>query len=248
MPRFPLADWQAEQARLTVFPTSEVQIEPQQWWEVIVQSEPDEVNLSPKKRSGSMQGAYGPGILVLRTEPGRIDWLFVPGQAEFEESIATSELPSLGAALDALDKFSWAAERWLASDDLPAIGRMAFGAALIHSEADRNAAYDRLPDYVPVQLPPGSSDFLFQINRPQRSATEIDGLMVNRLSKWNVVQLKIMPTAMARPSETFSLRLELDINTAPTFPVPIPRERLVELYRELFSEGMRIAANGVPTL
>ena len=121
MNRFPLVEWQAEQARLTVFPMSEVQIAPQQWWEEIVHSEPDDVNVSPKKRSGSIQGAYGPGTLVLRTEPGRIDWLLVPGQAEVEESVATSELPSLGAALNALEKFSVAVERWLARDDLPVV-------------------------------------------------------------------------------------------------------------------------------
>lgn len=248
MPRFPLAEWQAEQARLTVFATSEAQRSPEQWWEEIVHSEPDDVTLSPKKRSGSVQGAYGPGTLVLRTEPGRIDWLFGPGKAEVEESITTSELPSLGTALNALDTFSGVVEQWLALDDLPVVGRMAFGAALIHPETDRDAAYDRLPDYVPVQLPPRSSDFLFQINRPQRSATAIEGLIVNRLSKWNVVQLRIMPTAVARTFETFNLRLELDINTAPTFPGPIPRERLFELYRELFAEGMQIATSGVPTL
>jgi hypothetical protein len=248
MPRFPLADWQAEQARLTVFVLTDAQTGPQQWWAEIVQSEPDDVSVSPKKRSGSVQGVYNPGTLVLRTEPGRIDWLLVPGQAEFEESMTTSEMPSLGEALGALDRFSGAVERWLARDDLPVVGRMAFGAALIHPETDRDAAYDRLPDYVPVQLPPGSADFSFQINRPHRSAIEIDGLLVNRLSKWNVIHSRMISAVTARPSETFNLRLELDINTAPTFPGPIPRESLVKLFRELFSEGMQIAANGVPTL
>jgi hypothetical protein len=247
MPRFPLADWQAEQIRLTVFAMSEVQTE-QQWWEDIAHSEPDDVNLSPRRRSASIQGAYGPGTLALRIELGRVDWLLVPSQAAIGESITTSELPSLGAALNAFETFSGAVERWLARDDLPVVGRIAFGSTLIHPEASRNDAYARVPDYVPVQLPPESSDFLFQINRPQRSATGIDGLTINRLSKWYVVQLMIVPSAVAHPPETASLRVELDINTAPTFPGPIPRERLVELYRELFSEGMRVAADGVPTL
>jgi hypothetical protein len=216
MPRLPLADWQAEQVRLTIFSMSDAQTSPQQWWGEIVNSEPDDVNMNPKKRSASVQGAYGSGMLMLRMEPGRIDWLFGPGQAEFEASIATSELPSLGAALSALETFSGTVERWLLREDLPVVGRMAFGAVLMHPETDRNAGYDRLPDYLPVQLPPESSDFLFQINRPQRSATGIDGLILNRLSKWSVIRLSIMPTAIARTSETVSLRVELDINTMPT--------------------------------
>lgn len=248
MARFPLNEWQAAQARFTVFAMSEAPINPQQWWQELVGSEPDDVNLSPKKHSGSIQGTYGPGILALRTEPARIDWLLQPSQAVFEKFIAESEHPSLGTATAALETFSELVKRWLAREDLPVVGRIAFGAALIHPEVDGKAVYDRLPDYVPVQLPPGSSDFLFQINRPQPSATTIDGLTINRLSIWNVIQLKITRVASVFDLDAFNLRLELDINTAPAFPRPIPRERLAELYDELLSEGMRIAASGVPTL
>jgi hypothetical protein len=250
MPRVPLAEWQAEQVRVTVFATTEVVITWQQWWAEAVQSEPDDVTVNPKKHSGTIQGEYGPGRLVLGTQPGRIDWVLLPTEAAVEESITTGELPSVGAVVDAVESFSKIMEQWLSRDDLPVVGRIAFGAVLNHPEANRAAAYERVPDYVPVQLPPGSTDFSFQINRPQPSATGIEGLAINRLSKWNVAALLKIATegVFPAPPGIVSLRVELDINTVPTFKGLFPRERLIEIYRELLSEGMRIAADGVPTL
>src|SRR5690348_12344797 len=99
MPRFSLAEWQAEQARATAFPMTDVSAALQQWWRDVVRSEPDDVIVTSKKHSGSVQGTYGPGTLVLKTEPGRVDWLLVPAEAAVQESVPAGELPSLGAAV-----------------------------------------------------------------------------------------------------------------------------------------------------
>ena len=135
------------------------------------------------------------------------------------------------------------------------LARIAFGAVLKHPEADRQAAYLRLPDYVPVQVNPESSDFFYQINLPPVPSTkEIEGLLLNRLSKWTVVGLKsvsltltgTVARAQAVP-KGFALRLELDINTVPAFEEEIPHARLVEVYRELAEAGLAIATDGVLT-
>ncbi len=253
MPRLPLADWQAEQARLTVFPMPDAVTRSANWWQMVTDNQPDEITTNPKKGSGLIQGAFDPGKLILRLEPDRIDWVLAPPDPDMGELAVAREFPTLGPAMEIIDAFSAIVEKWFRRDDLPAIARMAFGAVLTHPEGDRRTGYLRLPDYVPVRVDPESSDFLYQINLPPvPSATGIEGLRLNRLSKWNVVALKLVAftvagtAVQAQPvSEVFAVRVELDINTAPAFTGPIPRGRLVDVYRELVATGHSIAANGV---
>lgn len=255
MPRFPLAEWRAEHARLTVFPMPDASTRSPEWWQAVTDGQPDETTMNPKKGSALIQGAFDPGKLILKLEPDRIDWLLTPSERDMDELAAAREFPTLGPAMEMVDAFSAIAEKWLARDDLPAIARIAFGAVLIHPEADRQAGYLRLPDYVPVQVNPESSDFLFQINLPPApTATGLEGLRLNRLSKWSVVAyksiaLRFTGTAVqAQPvPEAVALRLELDVNTASAFAGPIPPARLVDIYRELVAGGRTIAANGVVT-
>ena len=250
MQRFPLGDWQAEQLRLTVFAVPDATVPFSEWWEAVTEGEPDETTMNPKRRSGVIQGAFGPGKLILRLSPDRIDWVLAPPQPDMDEA---TELPTLGPVLEMAGHFSAIAEKWLIRDDLPAIARVAFGAVLIHPEADHRTGYLRLPDYVPVPVDPESSDFFYQITLPPvPSATGIEGLRLNRLSKWSVVAMNLaaltfMGEAVQAQSllKSFALRLELDMNTVPSFPGPIPHERLVDLYRELVSTGQGIATNGV---
>ena len=192
MSRFPLADWQAENVRLTVFPMPDATTRSTEWWQTVTDSQPDETTTNPKKGSALIQGAFDPGRLILKLESDRIDWVLAPAELEMEELAEAGELPTLGPAGEMIDAFSAIAEKWLALDDLPAIARIAFGAVLKHPETDRQAAYLRLPDYVPVQVNPESSDFLYQINlHPVPSATEIEGLLLNRLSKWSVARAEV---------------------------------------------------------
>ena len=253
MPRFPLADWQAEHARLTVFPMPEATTRSAEWWQTVTDRQPDETTMNPKKGSAVIQGALDPGQLILRLEPDRIDWVLRPPERDIDDLAATREFPTLGPAMETVNAFSAIAEKWLARDDLPAIARIALGAVLIHPDADSQTAHLRLPDYVPVRVDPGSSDFLYQINLPRvPSATGLEGLRLNRLSKWSVAAFKGVVfrqtgTAVQAQAvhEVFALRLELDINTAPDFAGPIPHARLIEIYRELVAAGRAIATNGV---
>lgn len=255
MPRLPLADWRAESVRLTVFPMPDATARSPEWWEAVADDQPDETTMNPKKGSQLIHGAFDPGKLILRLEPDRIDWVLAPPERDTDELVAACEYPALGPSTEMFDTFSAIVVKWLTRDDLPAIGRIAFGAVLIHPEADRQAGYLRLPDYVPVKVDPESSDFLYQINLPPvPSATGIDGLSLNRLSKWSVaawkpLTLRFTGSAVRTQSvpERYVLRAELDINTVPTFEGPIPGERLVEIYRELVAAGRAIATDGVAT-
>jgi len=254
MSRLPLTDLRAEHYRLTLFPTTAGVTPPNArvWWQTIVGVEPEEGTF--KGGSGAFSGPLGERKLVLRVEPARVDWILSPtDQEDLEQALAQGDYPNIGAMPEALEAFSGIVERFLALPVLPDIARMAFGAVLLHGEPNRRTGYERLPNYVPIEVDPEWSDFLFQVNKPGVSHSGIDGLEINRLSKWTIgayqltrVQFTgggILP--QTSPHRVYLFRLELDINTPPTLPGPLPRERLIDVYRELVTYGRQIAADGV---
>lgn len=248
MPRFPLSDWLVEHFRLTAFPVPGAIGRSPEWWEAASSASPDEMTSNPKKGSSLVSGSFGPGKLVLRLEPDRVDWLLVPADSD-AEALLSPEFPNIGSLTETLGTFSEIAERWLERDDVPELGRLAFGAVLSHPEADRRSGYLRLPDYVPVQVDPESSDFLYQINLPITSTAGINGLQINRLTKWSVRALKVVRLASTgatiAPTSGYAFSLELDINTTPTFAGPLPKARLVALYQELANLSGQIVAEGI---
>lgn len=249
MPRFPPSDWLVEHFRLTAFSVPGAIAHSPEWWEAASGASPDETTSNPKKGSSVISGSFGPGKLVLRLEPDRVDWLLVPADSDAEASLISPEFPNIGSLTETLGTFSEIAERWLERDDVPEVGRLAFGAVLGHPEADRRSGYLRLPDYVPVQVDPESSDFLYQINLPITSTAGINGLQINRLTKWSVRALKVLKIvstgATIAPESAYTFSLELDINSAPTFAGPLPKARLVALYQELTNLGAQIVTEGI---
>lgn len=253
MAKFPVTEWQAEHVRLTIFPMPDVAIGSREWWQELAGGQPDKTIVNSKKGSTLIEGAFGPGKLALRIQPGRIDWMLIPPERELDELAAVPEFITFDPGLEIFETFSDLAEKWLSRTDLPAIARAAFGAVLVHPEDDHHTAYLRLPEYVPVKINPDSSDFLFQINPPRLPSTSgIETLRLNRLSKWSVPAVgaiavrfpePLLQTQSTRPR--YALQVELDINTHPTLIGPIPSEKLVDVYRELVASGRSIATDGV---
>lgn len=254
MPPYPFTDWVAEHLRVTGFllpGAADLAVE--QWWETLVGAPPEESTTNARIGLKTLASTFHAGKLILKHELDRIDWLFVPRDPDLTAGIP-GELPSIGPITENLEIFSDIATRWLSRNDVPDLVRIAFGAVVRHPEPDRRSAYIRLPDYLPIRVDRESSDFSFQINIPARSRTGIDGLRINRLSKWSVVglgvvNLRVDSARMATvtvPLTDHALRLELDINTVPEFQGPIPRGRLIEVYRELVSSGQNIVTEGLP--
>jgi hypothetical protein len=250
MSRFPLADWSVEQLRLTAFPMPGATTRVAAWWDSVTGVPPDET--TSKRNSTVISGPFGPGKLILGLEADRIDWLVLPPDIDLE--VLEPEFPNAGPFVETLGTFSGVAENWLGRDDLPDLGRLAFGAVLKHTEDDLRCGYVRIHDYVPIQVDPeASSDFLFQINLPIASRTGIAGLQINRLSKWSVSAFRSfavkVPGLAGIPQSTvqdplYAFRLELDINTAPGIE-GLPRQHLIDVYRELVQFGREIAADGL---
>jgi hypothetical protein len=257
MPRFAIDDWMAGQFRLTTFVTSRVEGNPENLWESVVGSPPDEANASPKKGISQVSGSFEPGKLTLRLEGQRVDWIIEPESIDPAtlssdlSLVSTDQFFSLGSWVQGIAVFERIADSWL-SQPLPQVERIAFGSVLFHSEVSKAAAYERLADYIPVAPSVGSSDFLYQINHPTASATGADELQVNRLTKWSVGAFRAFGLTLGpkgysavQHEPAIALRLELDINTAPGPASLIPQDRLLDLYKELVGFGRQIAAEGL---
>jgi hypothetical protein len=253
MPTYAFAEWLADQIRLTVFPSpGATDYSAQQWWEAIVGGPPEQVTTNLRMGQSTMVGAFHAGKLILKLEPGRIDWLFTPPDPD--PIGPTGNLPSIGPISENLASFSDLAERWLGLTDIPDLTRIAFGMVVSHPEEDRRSAYMRLPDYLPIRVDPDSSDFIFQINVPTVSRTKISGLRINRLTRWSImaltqVALRLEGTRVATASSgimAHALRAEMDINTSPEFPGVLPRNQLVEVYQELVALGQGVVTEGLP--
>lgn len=241
-------DWQTESFRLTAFLSPSAQISEQDWWKILTSEVPDRKISEPKiglqQEEGKFKDEKIEGNLVLTVQPTRVDWQLVPLL-----DILTSGFPTLGLFSDSLESFLTLMLRW--TELAPSIQRLAFGAVLTKSVNSLKEGYQLVSSYLPFDLDEESSDFLYQINRPIKSKSiKTYDLSINRLSRWSVslfTGFNIDPIRpeqyIARPPQ-FSIRLELDINTAADFSVELNSEQLPQILRELIELGKEIATQG----
>lgn len=244
--------WQAETLRLTVFHSPDVHVAEPTWWAEL-RGEPPEIKLSrPKVGAQREEGPFEEGKLVLAVQMGRIDWLFT---IAIDKEPNAEGILTIGNFPESLGKFLELMQRWFELGSCPSAQRLAFGAVLLQPVESLQKGYRRILEYLPYveSGPEGSSDFLYQINRPRDSHSEIPGLRINRLSKWSVAGLTRMQSklSVSPPSvmyfqgqEHFACRLGLDINTAVDLKEELTREQLPVIFRELVDLGKQIAQEG----
>ncbi len=243
----PLDAWKVESTRVTAFPGEAVATDRISWWDEFAGVDPEAVLSRPKVGQYEAHGDFEGRRLTLAIQPGRIDWVMSPQeQAPDDERRAF-----LGPFPDVFASLSKIVTPWLTH--APALVRLAVGAVLLQPVDNVHAGYVRLKRYLPALPidPDGSSDFLYQINRPRRAATQIRDLRLNRLNKWSVqvmqrvdVMLGSQGIATKRTlAQEVACRLELDINTAPKLE-PLPPDRLEALLHELGDLAKEIAQRG----
>lgn len=242
-----LADWQTESLRATAFCGATIsQEQARAWWESFG-SEEHEVIERPKAEIRQYTGTLDESRVVLRIEGSRVDLVLAPALAEQD---APDDVPSIGAADLAIDRFAARASSWLAQ--VPRITRVAYGATLLHPVSKRAVGYDLLNRLIANMALDGTrtSDFAYQINRFYDSNAVDGGIRVNRLRKWSVQLFQrllvagvVAPEAMLVEREASAVRLELDINTAPR-KTPVESASVVALFDELVAAGRRIAERG----
>jgi len=125
---------------------------------------------------------------------------------------------------------------------------MALGFILISGVPDRATGYQELGKFVDgVPSSDDATDFLYQVNRPRASRAGVEGLHLNRLSKWSVGGHQVVTITAVRPTLgdlRYDLRLELDINTAPDFEGPIPQQKVESVIDDLLDGAREIAEQG----
>ncbi len=245
--RLPLSKWEAQMLRLTVFPSPAADIVTHNWWEELVGEPPVDVRSQPRMGSRQEGGPFARGKLVLNIEPIRIDWLYT------NVSDPNSPSVSVGPFEENLGLFQELVERWFNLETAPSAVRLAFGAILLAPAETREEGYRQLSPYLPFDLDPvGSRDFLYQINRPRAPRSKIEGLSINRLTKWSVMSShEVLFAVTPDKSEQigiekvrYACRLELDINTSPEFEGELSREEQSGTFRELVEIGTEIVLEG----
>jgi hypothetical protein len=242
----------AEALRLTAFLGVSPPKDPT-WWSDLTGSQPETRVSKPQVGLSQETGTLEGRTLVLSVQPGRVDWLLNPGPSQLEGS----EISSIGEVTSALNIFVPQMLRWL--ETAPPITRLAYGATLLEPVGDTSAGYNRLAELLPaVHIDPkASSDFLYQINRPRKSTSNIENLSVNRLSAWSVVSLRkfsisfavgsppIIPVEPSQVGETATaVRIALDISTTPNFHGELPHVRLGEIFEEFIDLAAELATRG----
>ncbi len=242
----------AEALRLTAFLGVSPPKEPT-WWSDLTGSQPETRISKPQVGLFQDTGTFEGRTFVLSVQPGRVDWFFNPGPSQLEGS----EFSSIGEVTSVLNIFIPQMLRWL--EMAPPITRLAYGVTLLEPVEDTSAGYNRLAELLPaVHIDPkASSDFLYQINRPRKSALDIENLSVYRLSAWSVVSLRRFsisfavgspPVIPVEPSQvgetTTAVRIALDISTTPNFRGELPHGRLGEIFQELIDLATELATRG----
>lgn len=242
--------WQTESLRLTAFPSPAANLENTDWWREVT-GQPSEARLSRPRLAGYQeQGPFLGGRLLLNVQPQRIDWNFTPVGPRQDPDPG---LPTIGPLPTALPQFVDIMTRWLVS--APAIQRLALGSVLLLPAADLQDGHRRLRDLLPALRidAEGSSDLFYQINRPRLSRSGIPGLRMNRLSKWSVAVYQQVIVSLnsgrvgsqlVETQPAVVCRLELDVNTMPSFEGDLPRERLSDIADEMADLSVEIALRG----
>jgi hypothetical protein len=249
--RLSIEAWETESLRFTAFPIPASPIEDVSWWQSLV-GQPPEVEVTRPREGGiRAEGAFEAGRLILETLPFRIDLRLIPSP---ELSAAASGFATIGKFTEILAPFAQVTNRWLSLDSCPEIQRIAFGAVLFASVDSKESGYRQLAAYLPgVDIDPEHSiDFLYQINRPRESTTEISNLTINRLTKWSVALIFggdffVEPTQISyheTPQKHIACRLELDISTTVGGREPLPRDRIPSILSEFMDVAKEIVIEG----
>lgn len=242
--------WDAEILRATAFYNSNESVpEAARVWEVVTGRAPDRVSSRPREGAQAAEGPIRDNALVVSSQVGRIDLNLRP--APPSPNVRIDMFVTLGKFTDVLSQFIEMAIGWL-RESPPSI-RLAFGSVLLQETETIETGNREINRFLPgIQLDSsGSSDFFYQINRRRRSHST-NGVMINRLSKWSVMQGGSVDLIagggvgiqVSSGQAFYGCRLELDVNTVGPRNHPIPKGKTVDLFKELTSLGKEIAEKG----
>jgi hypothetical protein len=243
--------WQAQYLRLIAFPVQPAFDYSRGWWRDLTGADPQTSTEKRQRQEREDSGPYAGIELSLAVDLLRVQWT---AALALDLANPPSGVPSIGPFLARRDWFRDLMAPWLNALDRP-IKRLAFAGALVTPVDDRRSAYERLNQYLRwVDIDPGSSDFLYRINRPRPSNSGVTGLTINRLTTWGAMVFTLQRGVLImgdpaihhhdRGPELFATLAELDINTSADRQEGLPRERLGQIFTELTDVALDIASHG----
>jgi hypothetical protein len=217
---------------------------PSTLWRVVVGDEPETSVFQRASSTRIESGPFAEGTLTLQVQPIRIDWAYEPLGIE-----ANAQPRVLGTFPSAAEPLIKLGHRWIESNSFPAAQRIAIGLILISATPDRASGYRELSEFIDgVPEASDATDFQYQINRPRPSAVDIEGLQLNRLSRWSVGAYKTVTLVSGgNPIQSplvSHLRLELDINTNADFHGLLSPARAGDVIDDLFRGAKEISKQG----
>lgn len=240
-------NWNYQHLRLTAFFSSTINIKDNSWWTDTMGGDPENSSyrMSPIP-TREEEGYIDELIIHLKIEPNRADWLLLSPSAQ-----EIDEFPNLGDSSQAIAAFTELANNWFKNIIDLDIARLAFGSRLLRKVKDRIESYKELKKILPnIKIDPEkSSDFLYQINRPRLSST-IDGLYINRVSKWRCMNSKVLSLHLGSvpqsniATDIYATNLDLDISTNADRETILPLDTLQGLLKEFINLGEEIAQKG----
>lgn len=237
-------DWRVEMLRLTAFPTAgQPSATAEACWSALFGVPYETSTEDVRKGITQLRGSIDDAFMVVTRNPVSIELR----QLASDPAEPPRELDTLSFYAQAVPAFLRYAMRWLGSVDCPTLRRLAFGAELLKPVPSHEGGNEMLNGYLPsLTVDPDSSDLLYQINR-RRPSGVVDGLQLNRLSKWSTQQVRSITVssdgAIAHGLEEFACRVELDINSVPSFDSLAP-DCLSLLFDELETLASEIARDG----
>lgn len=239
----PLAEWRAESLRLTLFAAPGASVpNAEMVYRAVSGKEPD--TLTKKGVAFEASGFDSDTQIVAASTPVRLDIIFRSKLAVDETLI--DRVPVIGPLEDSVRSFNDRMVSWLASMDELSLSRAALGVVAVIPEESREAGYVRLANLIPVKIDTDSNDLLYQINR-RRHSKAVESVTINRLAKWAVMRFTMMALSPGTPqktAESYSTRLELDINTATDVELSFTKTHVVGLTPELADLALEIAERG----
>lgn len=239
-------DWQVESLRVTAFPVDIEDVSAEMIWETSIGRMPDETRI---QRSGieTREAEFGNGRIFLTKQIDRIDWRYHTSKEEEDEP---SVLPIIGSLDTELLILKQLAEDWITSSTVFPINRLAFAGVLLYPVESISDGYYVLGKLLPSLYLENVKDLSYQVNRPRTSET-VEGVSINRLSRWNVIRSHLVtavPSARLRfqsaADELVACRMEIDINSEAEHSEPFAAHSLLRLLDELIGIGLELSEYG----
>lgn len=211
-------DWRTDVIRFSFLGCTDEAAEAINWY-ALTGKDPESETRKKSLGTRNEEGPWGPGLLTVAAQSGRVDILLTP----IQPSVMPKEPPHLGS----LPKVAEELKSRVLELKLPNSARLAIGAQislLAESSKDAVKLINKLASY--ADFKESLTDIVCQYNEPKR--LKHSGIEFNRLFKWTQARIQYLQFGVGPDGKQIPIgpglnaqhlvQLELDFNTSPNTP------------------------------